>query len=69
VEPVGGVGRHVDRLSGSRRDLFTAEGHLNLTFEDAEHFLEVVAVWRRTATWGNVHVDQRVLIVGVAARD
>jgi hypothetical protein len=69
AEPVGGVGRHVDGLPSSRRDALTAEGHLDLAVEDREHLLEVVAVRRGTASWRDVHVDQRVPTVGVAAGD
>ena len=66
---MGGVGGHVDRLARSGRQGLTAEGHLDLAVEDGEHLLEVVAVRRRAASWGDVHVDERVPAIGVVAAD
>jgi hypothetical protein len=69
AEPVGCVGWHIDRFARSRRDALISKRHLDLAVEDSEHLLEVVAVRRRAATRGDVHVDQRVPAVRVAAGD
>jgi hypothetical protein len=44
------------------------EGDLDVAFENGEHLLKIVAMWRRAAAGRDKHVDEAVATGGVFAR-
>ena len=57
VKTMGGVGRNVDGFACFHDRLLTTERRLHFTFQKNEGLLEVMSVWRRTASRWNVHID------------
>lgn len=68
-EPTRHVGGHVDGLTGAGDDGHAAEHEVDLTVQNREHLLEVMAVRRRSSARGDMHVDQGVPAGGVLAGD
>ena len=68
VKLMRSVGRNVQRVAGSHARLLAAEGRFHLTFEQDKGLLEVMPMWRRSATWRDVHVDDAEASVGLLAR-
>ena len=62
------IGRNVGCFAGPHNGCRATESDLDLAVEDGKHLLEVVAVWRRTATRRDKHVYQAIATGGVLAR-
>lgn len=69
LKAMGGVGGDVDGVAGAGDVVFVSEGEGECALEDVEEFVEVVAVGRRAASGGNVHLDEGVSAAGLGACD
>lgn len=59
----------VDRFTGPHDPVSAAEGDLQFALKNAEGLFEIMTVWRRPATRGNVHVDRAEAACLVFARE
>jgi len=59
------VRRNVERISRTDRHFVAAKNYVKLTFQNDKGLLEVVAMWRRSATGQNDAVDQTKAAIGI----
>lgn len=63
------IGRDVGGFSCAQDRFSATEGDLYLAHQNGKHFLEIVAMRRRAAAWGNQHVDEAIATRSVRARE